>query len=305
MMANLKLLKNRILVTGANGLLGQKIVHVFENDFEIHGSGRKKRPSLSNIDYTSCDITRRDEIRKLIKSLKPNFVINAAAYTDVDGCEHDKENCWKVNVNGPENLAYAAKSVGAVLIHISTDYVFDGSEGNYTEDSIPNPLGYYGRAKLAGENAIIISGAEYAIIRTMILFGTGVDLRPNFATWLVEKLSHDEPVRIVDDQFGQPTLIDDLALAIRKIVELDKTGLFHICGSEYINRYDFALKLAEIFRLDPALITPIKTDELQQKAQRPLKSKFSLERLKAELGIEMKGVEAGLRTLKQQLEAKH
>lgn len=301
-MANLKIHKNRILITGANGLLGQKLMHTFGHDFELHGVGRKTTPNLAGLTYTSCDITKRNAVRQLLKSFKPSYIINAAAYTDVDGCEEDRENCWRVNVRGPEILAEAAKSAGAVLLHVSTDYVFDGESGEYTEESLPNPLGYYGRAKLAGENAVIGSGVEYAIVRTMILYGTGVKLRPNFAIWLVEKLSRGEPVRVVDDQYGHPTLIDDVALAIRKIVELNKHGFFHVCGSEYINRFDFALKVAEVFRLDSALITPIKTDQLNQKALRPLNSKFNLDKLTLELGVKMRGVKEGLETLKQQLQ---
>ncbi|MFQ5772550.1 MAG: SDR family oxidoreductase, partial [bacterium] len=237
-MANLKLLKNKVLLTGANGLLGQKIVASFADSFEIHAVDLQDKKSLDDkaYGYTPCDITKRDEVRSLILQLKPNFVINAAAYTDVDGCEDNREACWRVNVIGVDNLAQAARRVGALLIHISTDYVFDGVDGNYHELSKPNPLSYYGRAKLAGENAVIISRVEYAIVRTMILYGFGKNQKLNFATWLLEKLSRGETVTIVDDQFGQPTFVDELAQAIRKIVELKKTGIFHIAGSEYISR---------------------------------------------------------------------
>ncbi|NIR51409.1 dTDP-4-dehydrorhamnose reductase [candidate division KSB1 bacterium] len=300
-MINLKIHKNKVLIAGANGLLGQKLVNTFADDFEIYGVGRKTSPSLAHLDYTSCDITHRRDIRKLVQSFNPNFVLNAAAYTNVDGCEDDKENCWKVNVKGVENLAQAARSVGATFIHVSTDYVFDGTEEEYTEASTPKPISYYGRAKLAGENAVIISEAAHAIVRTMILYGTGANIGPNFATWLVNKLSKGEPVPIVDDQFGHPTLADDLAKAIRKIVELNKTDLFHICGSDYLSRHDFAVKLADIFDFDASLITRIKTADLNQKANRPLKTKFSLEKARKELGIEMSGVEEGLTILKKQL----
>lgn len=305
-MGNLELLKdNKILITGSNGLLGQKLVKTFIEDYEILGIDQSKSSALNLTDlpYLPCDITRRSEVQELIRSFKPNFIINAAAYTDVDGCEEDKENCWKVNVTGPEILARVGRRHGSLLVHISTDYVFDGVKGNYTEESTPNPLGYYGRSKLAGENAIIISGVDYAIVRTMVLYGTGINIRPNFAIWLIEKLSKGEAVTIVDDQIGHPTLADDLALAIRKIVELRKTGLYHIVGSEAVDRYHFALKLAKVFNFDPHLIHPIKTDELKQKAPRPLNSTFSMEKAKLELGIETKGVEEGLQTLKRQLES--
>ncbi len=301
-MANLKLLKDKVLVIGASGLLGQKLVETFLDDFDIYGAGRKTTPALTGFNYQSCDITHRSDIRGLIRDIKPNFVINAAAYTNVDGCEDDKENCWKANVTAVEYIAQAARSIDAALVHVSSDYVFDGIQGNYSEDSKPNPLSYYGRSKLAGENAVIASGVEHAIVRTMILYGTGKDIRPNFALWLIDQLSKSEPVRIADDQFGHPTLADDLALGIRKLVELKKTGLFHMVGADYLSRYEFAQKLASVFRFDAKLIQPVKTSELKLKAMRPLHSKFDLTKLKQELNVELHGVEQGLKILKLQLQ---
>lgn len=302
-MSNLKILRKKVLVTGANGLLGQKLVQAFAGDFEVYGINRKQQSCLDlpNYHYRAGDITERSILTELIQNIKPNYIVNSAAYTNVDGCEDDKEECWKVNARGVENLAYAAKKVSAFVVHISTDYVFDGKADEYDETSKPNPLGYYGRAKLAGENALIISDVDYTLVRTMVLYGTGKDLRPNFATWLIAKLKNKEPVTIVDDQFGQPTLVDDLAAAIHKIVELEKTGIFHIVGSEYLNRYEFALKLADVFGFDRQLITPIKTDALNQKAPRPLNSKFNLNKAETELGIQMSNVESGLLKLKRQL----
>jgi len=300
---NLNLYKKRVLITGANGLLGQKLVKTLLNDFEIYGIGNKKQPSLSlqNYRYEPCDISKRDKVRELVKSFEPHVIVNAAAFTDVDGSEDNKELCWRVNVIGVENLVYAARKVNAFMVHVSTDYVFDGSADIYHEDSKPSPLGFYGRAKLAGENALIASDLRWAIARTMVLYGTGINLGSNFAMWLIEKLSKNEAVTVVDDQFGHPTLADDLARAIRKIIELGSTGIFNVVGSEYINRYDFALKLADVFDYDKKLIRPIKTEDLQQKAPRPLKSRFALDKVEKELEIQMSNTEAGLRILKQQL----
>ncbi|MFQ5648888.1 MAG: dTDP-4-dehydrorhamnose reductase [bacterium] len=304
-MANLKLLKKKVLISGANGLLGQKLVETFQHDFEVHGLGIKPDSALQldGYEYVQCDITRRKNVLALVKSLEPNYIINAAAYTNVDGSEEDKETCWKVNVTGVENLAYAARRMAAVLIHISTDYVFDGVDGNYNEESVPHPLGYYGRSKLAGENAVMLSGAEYAILRTMVLYGTGKNVKPNFATWLVGKLRAGERVTIVDDQYGHPTLADDLAFAVYKIVELKKTGLYHVTGSDCDTRYDFALKLADVFGFDKSLIARIKTKDLNQKAPRPLNCSFDLSKLYDEVGVKLGGIEEGLTKLKQQLDS--
>lgn len=293
--------KNKVLVTGANGLLGQKVVRTLSNEFEVLATGRKPASLLPDIDYKPCDITSRSDIRQLIFTFKPNVIVNAAAYTDVDGCEDDRENCWKTNVHAIEHIAQAARSTNAFVIHISTDYVFDGISGEFSEDSRPNPLSYYGRAKLAGENALIATGIDCAIIRTMILYGTGNDLRLNFATWLVEKLSRHEPVKIVDDQFGHPTLVDDVARAVDVVARETRTGIFHVCGADYVSRYEFALKLADVFGLDRNLISRVKTETLSQKAVRPLNSRFNLERTRTELGIEPGGIVSGLTTLKEQM----
>lgn len=306
-MANLKLHKDKTMIFGANGLLGQKLVQAFSEKYEVLAAGRKPKPALDleDVQYITSDIIDRAAVRKTIRDIKPKVLINAAAYTNVDGCEDQREECWNVNVHGVENLAHAAKSIDAWLIHISTDYLFDGKEGvRYAEDSKPNPLSYYGRSKLAGENTVIASGVEYTIVRTMILYGTGKELRLNFATWLVHKLSKGEAVKIVDDQFGHPTLVDDLAKAVLRIAELKKTGVFHVCGADYISRYDFAVKLAQIFGFDVSLIQRAKTAELNQKAVRPMHSRFDLTKTTRELGIELCGVEEGLNILKQQLTSK-
>lgn len=303
-MANMKVHKEIALVFGANGLLGQKLVEILPHNFQVVGAGRTDKSAIefSGYQYRSCDIVDRAQTRSIIREIKPKVIVNAAAYTNVDGCETHKEECWNINVKGVENIAHAAESINARLIHVSTDYLFDGKEGVlYAEDAIPNPLSYYGRSKFASENAVIATGLEHTIVRTMILYGTGKGLRLNFATWLVEKLSKGESVKIVDDQFGHPTLVDDLAKAIRRIAELGKSGVFHICGSEYLSRYDFAIKLAKIFGYDADLIVRGKTAELSQKAVRPMHSRFDLTKTMKELGIELCGVEEGVKILKQQL----
>lgn len=303
-MGNLKLFKQKVLVIGANGLLGQKIVETFLDDFEVHGIGRKNKPSLEfdKFNYTVCDITNREQILELVRTFEPHFIVNSAAYTNVDGCEDEKEDCWKINVVGVENLANTAKRFGIHVVHISTDYVFDGVEGNYDEESRPKPLGYYGRTKLAAENALISSGIDCAIVRTMILFGMGIDLNHNFVTWIIEKLTNGESIKIVDDQFGHPTLVDDLAKAILKIVDLKKTGIYNIAGSECISRFELAQKIAKVFDLNSALIHSIKTKDLNQKAPRPLNSSFDLNKTLKELGFQLSDVEKGLQTLRQQLD---
>jgi dTDP-4-dehydrorhamnose reductase len=159
----------------------------------------------------------------------------------------------------------------AHLVHISSDYIFDGKNGPYNEKAIPNPLGYYGRTKLASENALKISGSMNSIIRTNVLYGIA-DSRPDFVRWVINSVRAEQKIRIVTDQFNNPTFLDDLVTAINKIIEFKKQGIYNIGGKEFLSRYEFTLLIADFFKLNKDLITPIKTIELNQPAPRPLKS---------------------------------
>ena len=246
-------------------------------------------------------MTNKEAVKECVRDYLPDIIINAGAYTNVDGCETERELSWKVNVDAVKHLIIASRKNSAKIIHISTDYIFDGKTGNYDEHSQPNPKSFYGRGKLASENALIASGVEYAIIRTMIIYGNGTNVKPNFALWLVDRLSEEKQVTIVDDQFGQPTIVDDLGLALLRIVERNKIGIYNVSGSEYLNRYEFAVKLADIFEFDKKLIIPIKTTELNQAAERPMNSSFILLKTETELGIKPLNVTEGLYMLKYQL----
>ncbi|MDZ7344188.1 MAG: dTDP-4-dehydrorhamnose reductase [candidate division KSB1 bacterium] len=301
----MQLMRRKVLIAGANGLLGQRLVRVFQDDYDVLGIGRRAQPKLpaGNFQYRQGDITHRQQLRDLVLEFVPNIIINAAGFTDVDGSETERELCWRVNVTGVENLIYTAQKVQARLIHFSTDYVFDGKAGPYNEAARPNidGAGFYARSKLAGENALRHSDIHYAIVRTMVLYGTGYDLRPNFVSWLICQLLLGKTVRIVDDQFGNPTLASELASAVRALAECGGQGIYHISGSEVIDRYHFALKIAEVFDLDPRLIRPVKTSELQQAAPRPLRSGFDISKAVRELGITMSDALGGLRKYKREL----
>ena len=296
----------RILITGSNGLLGQKVVELFShlNTFSLLLASKHDKSVFTDetLLYTRADITKRQEIKKVIEEFEPEIIINTAAVTNVDLCETDRESAWRVNVNGVENIVQAAKLTGAKLIHLSTDYVFDGKAGPYTEVDRPNPSSYYGRSKLASENIISTSGIPYAIVRTMVLYGTGYGVKSNFALWLLKELREERAVRVVDDQIGNPTLAEDVAYALLKIVELGRTGLYHVSGPDLVSRYEFALTLAKVFHLNKKLVTPIKTATLKQPAVRPLRSGFITLKTQIDLGVNLSGVEQGLVILKHQTE---
>lgn len=295
----------RVMIVGCNGLLGQKLTELFlrGSDHELFLVSKHESSVLSgeDISYRRLDITQRNEVRKIVDEIQPDLIINTAAITNVDQCETERELAWNVNVIGVENLVIASKFVGAKMIQISTDYVFDGKNGPYDEEARPNPLSYYGRTKLAGENLLRIHEIPFTIIRTMVLYGVAPMVKLNFVLWLVHELERGNQVRVVDDQFGNPTLADDLAYAILRADAFNSAGVYHVSGPDNVSRYQFALEIAKQFGLDKKLITPIKTLSLKQPAPRPLRSGLLTLKAETELGIKMSGIAQGLTAVKNQL----
>ncbi len=294
----------KILLTGANGLLGQAITSTFsrETDFELIQSSVEDKSYLDyGYQYEQLDITMKEDVKKIVEFYAPDVIINCAAYTNVDMCETDREFSWKLNVDGVKNLIIASRRTEAKLIQYSTDYIFDGKNGPYTENSIPNPVSFYGREKLASENALITSDVRFAIIRTIVLYGIGNNVKPNFALWMIEKLKNNQPVNIVTDQTGNTTIIDDVAFGTLKIIENDCSGIYNIAGSDILSRYDFAMKMCEVFKFNKELVIPITTASLNQAAPRPLKSGLTTFKAESELGFKPMDSLEGLRLLKVQL----
>jgi len=295
----------RILICGANGLLGQRVAIMLstQNEYEVLNTSVERSFVFDNmlLDYTQLDITNRGDTKSLVASFQPDIIINAAAITDVDWCETNREITWKVNVLAVENLVEAARKVKAKLIHISSDYIFDGKNGPYDEEAKPNPICYYGKSKLASENVIKIAEIPYVILRTNVLYGSGVNVKLNFATWVISKLEQGNQISIVDDQYGNPTYVGDLAMAVIKSFELNREGIFNIGGSEYLSRYDFAIRVAEVFGFNKELIKRIKTSELNQKAPRPLKSGLITLKAETQFGMRFLNATEGLSLLKREL----
>ncbi len=296
------IIKKRILIFGVNGLLGQSLVKFFSqnNNSEVLGCSVEQNSFLDNFEYQRCDITKRDEVKDIIYNFYPDVIINAAAFTNVDGSEKEKEIAWKVNVKGVEYLAETCRVMDTQLVHISTDYIFDGENGPYSESDTPNPLGYYGRTKLASENALKISGANCTILRTNVLYGVCKG-KADFVRWLIGQLKVNKSVKIVTDQINNPTFVRDLVQAISKAIEFKKTGIFNIGGREFISRYDFSLLIADFFGLKKNLIDPILTKELNQQANRPLKSGLIILKAETELGYKPHSIKESLALIKKEL----
>jgi dTDP-4-dehydrorhamnose reductase len=297
------LVKNRIIITGANGMLGQRAVEYYSSkeNVELLATSVEDKSVIDSVDYMSCDIKSRDKIKKVIYDYCPDFIVHTAAFTNVDLSEKMREDAWKINVKGVEYIAEAARAIDAQIIHISTDYIFDGKNGPYHENDLPNPIGYYGRTKLASENTLKISGTLFTILRTNVLYGFARNSRPDFVRWVINSLTKKERIRIVKDQINNPTFIDDLVQAINKIIEFKKTGIYNIGGKEFLSRLEFTNRIADYFKLDRNLITPITTEELNQPARRPLKSGLWTLKAETELGYKPHSISESLMVMKKEL----
>ena len=276
----------RVLVTGGNGLLGTKAIGLLlAAGREPISASLEPEPSnraLGDFPYFRLDIADKPAVHDLVAQLRPEAVIHTAAFTAVDACETQREACWRANVDGTAHVASACQEFGARLVHVSTEYVFDGTSGPYTEDDDPRPISQYGLTKLASERAVQENCSNWVIGRTTVLFGHAPGVRPSFVAWLIDNLGRGEPVKVVDDQVGSPTLADNLAEMLVALVDSGAGGVFNTAGDSIIDRHSFAVMAAKKFGLNPELIGRIKTAQLGQPAPRPLRAGLVMEKFKRE-----------------------
>ena len=256
----------RILITGANGMLAKAVINEFKND------------ELVLTDVAELDITNVEKVLEFVKEAKPDFIINCAAYTAVDNAEEQKELAYKINAIGPKNLAIAAKENDAVLIHISTDYVFGGDkpvEEDYSEDDEKNPQAVYGTTKLEGEKFIEENCSKYYIFRTAWLYGEG----NNFVRTMIELSKNHDEVSVVNDQHGSPTYAVDLASIIHQAIEKQiPFGIYNATNIGYTTWYDFTKKIYEMKDIN-CKVKPVSTEEFPRPAKRPHNSQMSKDKL--------------------------
>jgi dTDP-4-dehydrorhamnose reductase len=291
----------KLLVTGCNGLLGQKVVELASPQFWIAGADLQDEPLGSVDEYVTLDISQREAVRDAVEKISPASIVNTAAVTNVDACERERDLAWQVNVEGVRFLLEMSQKLGCSLIQISSDYVFDGEAGPYGEDATPNPLGYYGLTKLESERILAGNQTPWAVVRTNVLYGWASGVRLNFVLWVRSHLSAGKYISTAIDQYGNPTLADNLAEGVLNLVRKHRQGIYHIAGLDYLSRWAFALKIAEVFELNKELIVPVISAQLSQRAPRPHWGGLKTDRLVKEQGISMIGVKAGLEILKGQI----
>ena len=298
----------RILITGSNGLLGQKLIHLIL-DHSNHvllatSKGENRVASRQDFDFQSLDITNKKMVEAVVNSFGPDVVINTAAMTNVDACESQKEDCIAMNVDGVKNLVAACKKNKAHLIHLSTDFVFDGKSGPYSEDDLPNPLSFYGQSKYDSEKIVINSGLKnWSIARTIIIYGHVENMsRSNIVLWAKGALESGNELTIVDDQFRSPTYAVDLAKGCLLIAEKEKNGIYHLSGKDSMSILELVYNVADFYGLDKTNITPIKSNSLNQAAKRPPITGFVLDKANKELGYFPLSFNDGLKALTKELD---
>ncbi len=246
----------RILVFGGSGLVGSNFINLYSKNFEI-----------SAPDASSVDILNKDQVAKVTQEFNPDVVVNFAAYTQVEKAESQKDDkngiCYLLNAIGAKNVAEVVKEFDKKLIHISTDYVFDGTkeEGSYTENDKPNPINWYGQTKYFGEQFVLESGCKFTIVRISMPFSPFYELKKDVARFFLDQLRNGNQIRAIEDQRITPTLVSDIAVALKTIIESDVTGLYHVSSTDNVTPLEFAKTIAEVFKLNYSLINPISFDE--------------------------------------------
>jgi dTDP-4-dehydrorhamnose reductase len=294
----------RILVTGSNGLLGQKLVELIStrNEHLIATAKSKLVIDLPRGEFHPLDITNRSEVAKVIQEAKPDVVINTAAMTQVDQCETEQDKCWLNNVTAVENLVHACEQTKTHFIQVSTDFIFDGTYGPLDETAKPNPISFYGKSKLAAEEAVQKSNTDWAILRTVLVYGVTNDMsRSNIVLWVKKSLEEGKTINVVNDQWRTPTLAEDLAMGCYLAATKKVKGIYNISGDNMMTPYDIAIKTADFFGLDKSLIKQTDSTQFKQPAARPPKTGFIIDKAKRELGYQPHRFIDGLEVLNAQL----
>lgn len=301
-------MNKKILITGSNGLLGQKLVSLIlqENDFSLIATakGENRIQSLyPDMRYVEMDITDKENVLDVIASEKPDYIIHTAAMTQVDDCEKDKNLCDLLNVKAVAYITEACEKYDVHLVHLSTDFIFDGKDGPYTEEDKPNPISYYGISKLKSEELVKNSNCKWAIVRTVLVYGIVHEMsRSNIILWVKKSLKEGKTINVVNDQWRSPTLAEDLAMGCYLICKKDASGIFNISGPDFLTPYDMAIATADHFKLNKKLINEVDGTVFKQDADRPPKTGFILDKARNVLDYHPHTFIEGIKIIARQTE---
>ena len=298
----------KILLTGSNGLLGQKLVQLLlqQPAVEVVATARgtnRLHDLYPNLRFVPLDVTEATQVRQVLAEEQPTHVIHAAAMTQVDECELHQAACWLQNVTAVEHLAAACAELGVHFTHLSTDFIFNGKEGPLSEEALPDPISHYGASKLAAERVVQATpGLRWAIARTVLVYGTvHGGGRSNIVLWVRDSLRKGQHIKVVDDQWRTPTLAEDLALGCWLLARHSALGIYHISGRELLTPYQMAGQVADFFGLDRALLERVDSATFTQPARRPLRTGFYIKKAERELGYQPRSFAEGIALLAKQM----
>lgn len=299
-------MKKRLLITGSNGLLGQKLVELLRKQANVDliatARGVNRLPVTDGYTYASLDITVQEEVNAVFDQFKPEIVIHTAAMTNVDTCETDQEGCDLLNVDAVAFIIQACEKHNSYLCHLSTDFIFDGAAGPYTEEGIANPISYYGESKLKAEQLLLASSIRWSIARTVLVYGIVPDMsRSNIVLWVKKSLEEGKTIQVVTDQFRTPTLAEDLAIGCWLLAKDEVEGIFNISGSDFLTPYEMAVMTADYYGLDKSLLQKADSSTFQQTAKRPAITGFVLDKAKKVLGYAPRTFQEGIALMAQQV----
>ena len=265
----------KICIVGASGLLGegfQRVSKDSKNEF-IFCYAKNKIPNAEQL-----DITKEDAIKSFFQIHKPDTLINCSAIADLEFCEKNKSHAFNVNTLGAKKLAQACNIYGSHLIHVSTDYVFDGNAGPYQENDVPKPISYYGQTKHESEELVLKENENFCVARTALLYGWCQN-KQNLATMIISELRNNRQVKLIDDQQVSPSYADNVAEMMLELAKMKISGTFNVANSSIITRYDFGILLSEVFELNKSLIKPISAEDFHWKVPRPYKGGLLIEKI--------------------------
>lgn len=290
----------KILVTGSNGLLGQKLTDLLINKADVQliatARGENRNPNKSGYIYEELDILDEDATRLVVDKYRPNCVIHAAAMTQVDDCEIKQMDCIRLNINTVEHLLELSVEFNFRLVHLSTDFIFDGTKPMLTEEELPRPLSFYGWSKQEAESRILEFGVNYAILRTVLVYGKVADMsRSNIILWAYNVLKDQKPAKVVDDQFRTPTLAEDLAEGCYLAAVSNENGIYNIAGKDFLSIYELVEKVAEMHGFSMDNIERVSSSTLNQPAKRPPVTGLNIEKAVRVLGYRPHSLEEGIK----------
>ena len=295
----------RIIVTGANGLVGSRLCRLLVvQGHVVTAVARGERRTVGDFEYLPCDLSDHRTTAEAFALARPEVVVNCASMTEVDACERRPEDAWKANVAAAANVAVQARALGAHLVHVSTDYVFDGLDGPYDEEARPNPSGIYARTKWLGEEAVKLLSPRWTIARTAVVYGYPPSQRPNFGSWLLGTLREGKTVRLFVDQYVSPSLALNVAEQVADLASRILPGVWNVAGAEVVNRMQFGEALCDVFGLDLRLLQPARLAEAGLASARPPRSGLKVDKALANLAAKPLALRASLEQFRAEVEGR-